>query len=116
MADPDPSSEAERLDALRRKVAEAQAKRAPKKEEAPQSAASLALRIGGEFGAAILVGAGIGYGADFLLKTQPWGLVIGLCLGFAAAVVSVVRAANAYNAQNPVDPNAPRAPDEPDER
>jgi ATP synthase protein I len=80
----------------------------------PPSAASLALRFGGEFGAAIIVGALLGYGADYFLHTAPWGLGIGLALGFVTGVVNVVRAASAYNRANPPDPNAPRIPDDDD--
>jgi ATP synthase protein I len=114
MAEPDTPSEADPLDALRRKVDAAQKDRAARTaaNEAAPSAASLAMRISGVFGAAILVGAGIGYGIDVLAKTKPWGLTIGLSLGFAAAIVNVVRAVRTYNAEHPVDPNAPRIEDE----
>jgi ATP synthase protein I len=80
----------------------------------PQSPASLALRFGGEFGAAIIVGALLGYGADYFLHTSPWGLVIGFGLGFAAGVVNVVRVAQSFNKANPPDPYAPSIPDDDD--
>ncbi|HRE42883.1 MAG TPA: AtpZ/AtpI family protein [Terricaulis sp.] len=78
----------------------------------PQSPAALALRYGGEFGAAIIVGGLLGYGADYFLNSQPWGLMIGVGLGFAAGVVNVVRVAQSYSNANPVDPNAPSIPDD----
>jgi ATP synthase protein I len=74
----------------------------------------LALRFGGEFGAAVLVGALLGYGADVLLHSSPWGLLIGIGLGFVTGVVNVVRVASAYNQANPPDPNAPSIPDDDD--
>jgi ATP synthase protein I len=80
----------------------------------PQSPASLALRFGGEFGAAIIVGALLGYGADYLLHSSPWGLVIGFGLGFVTGVVNVVRVAQSFNRANPPDPNAPSIPDDDD--
>lgn len=80
----------------------------------PQSPASLALRFGGEFGAAIIVGALIGYGADYLLHSAPWGLVIGFVLGFVTGVVNVVRVAQSFNRANPPDPNAPSIPEDDD--
>ena len=92
------------LNNLRRRVAAARGEGAS--TPPPESAASLALRFGGEFGAAIMVGALLGYGADYFLHTSPWGLVIGLVLGFVTGVVNVVRAASAYNRANPPDPNA----------
>ncbi|MBL8530736.1 MAG: AtpZ/AtpI family protein [Hyphomonadaceae bacterium] len=72
----------------------------------------MSLRIGGEFGAAIIVCALLGYGADYFLHSQPWGLVIGFGLGFVTGVVNVVRAVRAYNRENPPNPNAPSIPDD----
>ena len=74
----------------------------------------MALRFGGEFGAAIIVGALLGFGADYFLHSSPWGLVIGFGLGFAAGVVNVVRTAQAYNRANPPSANAPSMPDDED--
>ncbi len=73
---------------------------------------SVAARFGGEFGAAILVGFLLGFGADYFLHTSPWGVVIGVGLGFVTGVVNVVRAAQAYSKAHPVDPNAPSVPDD----
>jgi ATP synthase protein I len=111
MADRKPPEDA--LSDLRRRVAEARGEGA---SNAPpsQSAAGLALRFGGEFGAAIIVGALLGFGADYFLHTSPWGLVIGFGLGFAAGVVNVVRTAQAYNRANPPSPNARSIPDDDD--
>jgi ATP synthase protein I len=109
MADKTPPEDA--LRDLRRRVAKARGEGASNAPP-PQSAASLALRFGGEFGAAILVGALLGYGIDYFLHTSPWGLVIGLVLGFAAGVVNVVRVAQSYSRTHPVDPNAPSLGDD----
>jgi ATP synthase protein I len=116
MAELDPPTEAERLEALRRKVDAARSERAAKEQaaEPPPTAANLGLRIGGEFGAAILVGAGIGYGVDVLFQTKPWGLAVGLGFGFAAAIVSVVRAVRSYNGAHPADANAAPVVDDED--
>ncbi|MBS0385378.1 MAG: AtpZ/AtpI family protein [Proteobacteria bacterium] len=111
MADRNPPED--RLDDLRRRVAEARAETASTSQP-PDSAASLALRFGGEFGAAILVGALLGYGIDFFVHTSPWGLLIGIGLGFVTGVVNVVRVASAYNRANPPDPSAPRIADDDD--
>jgi ATP synthase protein I len=111
MADKTPPEDA--LSDLRRRVAQARGE-GSSTSRPPQSPASLALRFGGEFGAAIIVGALIGYGADYFLHTSPWGLVIGFGLGFAAGVVNVVRVAQSFNKANPPDPNAPSVPDDDD--
>jgi ATP synthase protein I len=109
MADQNPPEDA--LSDLRRRVAVARGKDAPSSPP-PQNAGSLAMRFGGEFGAAILVGALLGYGADAFLHTSPWGMVIGLGLGFVTGVVNVVRLARTYSATQPVDANAPSVPDD----
>jgi ATP synthase protein I len=110
MADRKPPEDA--LSDLRRRV---DAARGQGGQDAPaQSPASLALRFGGEFGAAIIVGALLGYGVDYFLHTQPVGLVIGLVLGFVTGVVNVVRVAQSFNKANPPDPNAPSIPDDDD--
>ena len=111
MADKKPPEDA--LSDLRRRVDAARgggsSQNAP-----PDSPASLALRFGGEFGAAIIVGALLGYGADYFLHSQPVGLVVGLVLGFVTGVVNVVRVAQSFNKANPPDPNAPSIPDDDD--
>jgi len=109
MADRNPPED--RLDDLRKRVAKARGETSSTSQP-PDNAASLAVRFGGEFGAAILVGALLGYGIDFFVHTSPWGLLIGLGLGFVTGVVNVVRVASAYNRANPPDPNAPRIADD----
>jgi ATP synthase protein I len=51
-----------------------------------------AVKIGSEFIAGIVVGAGLGWGIDQGLGTRPWGMIIFLLLGFAAGVLNVMRA------------------------
>ena len=97
---------------MRRRVNAARGAEESSSSGPPDSAASLALKFGGEFGAAVLVGALLGYGADHFLHTEPWGLVLGLGFGFAAGVVNVVRLARTYSSNHPVDPGAPKAPDD----
>lgn len=109
MADEKPPEDA--LSDLRRRV-DAARRGDASQSPPPQSPASLALRFGGEFGAAIIVGGLIGYGADTFLHSDPWGLVIGFGLGFAAGVVNVVRVAQSYNRANPPDPNGPSIADD----
>jgi len=109
----DPNQPDDPLSNLRRRV---DAQRKDEAEAAPpDSAGSLAFRFGGEFGAAVLVGALLGYGIDYFAHTSPWGLVIGLVAGFAAGVVNVVRVAQSYNRANPPDPNAPSILDDDDD-
>src|SRR6185437_14460286 len=63
------------------------------------SGANRAFRLASEFVAAIIVGAGLGYGIDLLFGTRPWGMIILLLMGFAAGVLNVVRASAELNAK-----------------
>ena len=72
------------------------------------------MRFGGEFGAAILVGALLGIGVDTFFHVSPWGVLTGTMLGFVTGVVNVVRVAQSYNRANPSDPNARPIPDDDD--
>ncbi len=73
------------------------------------------LRIGTEFVAAIMVGAGIGYLIDLGLGTSPWGLLILFGLGFAAGILNVIRAVAEMNAASPPPVGADLGPDGEDE-
>jgi ATP synthase protein I len=59
---------------------------------ADKSAYSQAIKVSSEFVAGIIAGALIGYLVDWLAGTTPWGMIIFLLLGFAAAVLNVMRA------------------------
>jgi ATP synthase protein I len=52
-----------------------------------------AMRLSSEFIAGVCVGAALGFGIDWLFGTSPWGMIVFLLLGFAAAVLNVMRAA-----------------------
>lgn len=55
---------------------------------------SIAVRIGVELVAALVVGAGLGYLADWYFDTRPWLVVIGLFLGMSAGLLNIYRAAS----------------------
>ncbi len=74
-----------------------------------------AYRMASEFTAAIVVGAALGFGVDWVFKTQPWGIVIFILLGFAAGVVNVIRATAQMNAETAVAPGTPAVDDDEDE-
>lgn len=52
-----------------------------------------AMRLGADFVAGVIVGAGIGLALDWWLATSPWGLIVFLLLGFCAGVLNVLRSA-----------------------
>ena len=76
---------------------------------------SRGLRLGSEFVAAIIIGAGLGYVIDMFLPTRPWGLVVLLLLGFAAGVLNVVRTTAQMNAETAVPKSTPALPDDEDD-
>ncbi len=105
---------------LAARIARAREQRAVRKrpadvEGATVSGANRAFRLASEFVAAIIVGAGLGYGVDAIFGTKPWALVILLLLGFVAGVVNVVRASAEMNAATAVPPGTPAVADEEDE-
>ncbi len=73
------------------------------------------MRIGTEFIAAVLVGAGLGYLIDLGLGTSPWGLLILLLMGFAAGILNVIRVVTEMNAASPPPPGSDLGPDVEDE-
>lgn len=88
---------------LAARIARAQGERKVRAEQAQASAAkdmtgfSRGLRLGSEFIAAVLVGAGIGYLLDLWLGTSPWILLVMVLIGFAAGVLNVTRSAAEMN-------------------
>jgi ATP synthase protein I len=73
------------------------------------------LRIGTEFVAAVLVGAGLGYLIDLGLGTSPWGLLILFMMGFAAGILNVIRVVAQLNAASPPPVGADLGPDDEEE-
>ena len=57
------------------------------------SGMGMALRLGADFVAGVVVGIALGWGFDRLFGTAPWGLIVFVLLGFAAGMLSVLRSA-----------------------
>lgn len=89
--------------------------RASKTASGDMSGLARGMRIGTEFVAAILVGAGIGYLIDLGLGTSPWGLLIMFMVGFAAGILNVIRVVAEMNAASPAPPGSDLGPDADDE-
>jgi len=81
----------DRLDELGRKI---EAARGASPEQGPQRPAAgrnLAYRLPTEFVAAVFVGAAFGWGFDRLTGLKPFGIIVFMILGMAAAFYSVFR-------------------------
>ncbi len=92
----DPEAFRKRVEALRSRIdARAPQRAASKDELAPNSgfgpSISLAMKVGSEFVAAIIVGAALGWGLDWLLHTKPLFTILFFLIGVAAGVVNVIR-------------------------
>jgi ATP synthase protein I len=78
---------------LRAKMGSAPGSSAPPSREGRGQSLGQAMRVSTEFVAGLAVGAALGYGADRLLGTSPWGFILFFLLGFAASVLNACRAA-----------------------
>ena len=57
---------------------------------------SIAVRIGVELVAALVVGGGLGYLADSYFNSSPIGILIGVFLGMSAGLLNVYRMASRF--------------------
>jgi ATP synthase protein I len=106
---------------LGERIARAQTTQAAKSGDTAASAAkdntamARGLRLGTEFVAAIVVGAGAGYLLDQWFHTTPWITLVLLLVGFAAGVLNVSRAAAEMNRASPPPPGSDLGPGDDDE-
>jgi ATP synthase protein I len=92
---PDPESLralGERLDEAQRRTA------ATQKRGEPPTSMGIAFRFTTELMSAVVVGAAIGWGLDWLFHTRPVFLLVMFVLGAAAGIRNVMRAAKEINA------------------
>ena len=94
-----PAPEPEDLRALGRKIDEARSETTPLSGDAPPGALGIAFRFATELGAALFVGAGLGWLLDHFLHTAPIFIVVMFLLGAAAGIRNVMRAARELNAE-----------------
>jgi ATP synthase protein I len=101
---------------LAARIARAQGERKVSVERAQAGSArdmtgmSRGLRLGSEFIAAIIVGAGAGYLLDLWLGTGPWIMLVMLLVGFAAGVLNVTRTVGEMNKAAPPPPGSDLGP------
>ncbi|PHR59084.1 MAG: hypothetical protein COA43_09520 [Robiginitomaculum sp.] len=80
------------LEALGKKVKAAQDAHSPEIDE-DASGWALGIRYASDFSAAVIAGALVGLGFDKLVHTMPWGMLVGITLGFTAGVRNIIRTA-----------------------
>ena len=62
-------------------------------------AAGYGYRLMGVLIGGVFVGLGFGAGADVVLKTAPWGMIIGVLAGFGVSIWMAVRSAQRMTAE-----------------
>lgn len=62
-------------------------------------AAGYGYRLMGVLIGGVFVGLGFGAGADVVLKTAPWGMIIGVLMGFGVSIWMAVRSAQRMTAE-----------------
>jgi ATP synthase protein I len=97
---PDP----DRLNDLGKRLDEAQKRQAAGAKRPPPSQAGIAGRFATELVASVVVGGGLGWGADWLCghfgyQTKPVFLIVFFVLGAAAGIRNVLHAAKEINAE-----------------
>lgn len=90
------------LEDLERRLDAAKNRRKTPQAEQDNSGSLLGMawRLSTELVVAVLVGAAMGYGLDYLLGTRPWFLLIGLGFGIATGLMNTFRIARKMDAQN----------------
>jgi len=114
---PHQSSKTSDLDDLGVRVEAAKSKhKAPAQEQKTDgSMLGQAWRMSTELVVSVIVGLGLGYGIDVIVGSKPWGMLIGLCFGFAAGIMAVLRTSAKMDAQNAGVPLGDDLPDDADE-
>ncbi len=97
---PDDDPDQKRLDDLGRRIEAVREQQPGSKPAPPPSSAGIAYRLASELIAGLLVGVVLGWGFDAVAGTKPWGLMVFLILGLAAAMVNVIRTAQRLNAKS----------------
>ena len=92
---PDP----DKLNALGKRLDEVQRRRDAAKKPSPPTAMGIAFRLSTEMVSALAVGAGLGWGLDWLFGTGHILMIVMLVLGAAAGIRNVMSAARELNAQ-----------------
>ncbi len=62
-----------------------------------------------EMALSVLLGYGAGWWVDGKLDSDPWGMIIGICFGFAAGVRSLMQAAKRIERASEAEDRAARA-------
>ena len=107
---PDPA----KLESLNKRIDEVQKRREAARRPPPPTMSGIAFRFSTELVAAVVVGAGMGWGIDWLFGTKPIFMIVLFILGAGAGIRNVMNAAKELNAQMGAT-SAPPAKDDDEE-
>lgn len=93
------SSRDEAIKSLDKRAAALEARTTPTVQDYGSKAAGYGYRLIGVLIGGVFVGLGFGAGADVLLKTPPWGMIVGVLTGFVISVWMAVRSAQQMTAE-----------------
>lgn len=104
-------SREEAIKRLNDRASSLEASTSPKTSEAlaGHAVSSEAYKIIAELLGGVFIGLGLGFGADRLFGTNPWGLIGGVLLGFALSIYMARRTANRLMAQAKASGDQPQS-------
>jgi ATP synthase protein I len=97
-----PPPEETREEAIRRlqqRAGALEARTTPETRDYGSQAAGYGYRLIGVLIGGVMVGFGFGFAVDWFAGTGPWGLIIGVLLGFGVSIWMAVRSAQAMSAE-----------------
>ena len=89
----------EKLQKLGEKLKSAKEAREPNIEE-DKSAWAVGMNYASAFVGAVAVSGGIGFSVDYFAHIRPWGMLVGIIIGFIAGTRSIVQMAQRMSAEN----------------
>lgn len=97
-----PNPEESREEAIRRLQQRAgvlEARATPATQDYGHQAAGYGYRLIGLLIGGLFVGLGLGAAVDVIAKTRPWGMIIGVLVGFSVSIWLAVRSARTMSAE-----------------
>ncbi len=98
MPEPDKGRD-EAIKRLDERAAALKARTVQEPKDYGSKAAGYGYRLMGVLIGGVFVGLGFGAGADVVFKTAPWGMIVGLLVGFAVSIWMTVRSAQRMTAE-----------------
>ena len=96
------TSDQDRSEELRKLGEKLKSAKAASEPEIDENASGWAVGVNyaSAFVGSVVVAGGVGYSIDYFASTKPWGLMIGIIIGFIAGTRSIVQMAQKMNAEN----------------